>query len=75
MGLRHELAILRRRVGRPELTEPDRRLVARHWTYPRRGPGRPPLDPEVVGLILPAHVHVSGQRTHFRSLPAHLRIR
>jgi hypothetical protein len=80
--LRHELAILRRQVGRPELTEPDRiflaaasrllprrrwsvflvrpetllrwhrRLVARHWTYPRRGPGRPPLDLEVVALVL-----------------------
>ncbi len=29
-----------------------RRLVARRGTYPRRGPGRPPTDPEVVALIL-----------------------
>jgi putative transposase len=29
-----------------------RRLVVRRWTYPRRRPGRPPLDPEVGELIL-----------------------
>jgi hypothetical protein len=29
-----------------------RRLVARRWTYPRRGRGRPPVDPDVVALIL-----------------------
>jgi transposase InsO family protein len=29
-----------------------RRLVARRWTYPSTGPGRPPLDPSVVSLIL-----------------------
>jgi putative transposase len=28
-----------------------RRLVARKWTYPRRGPGRPPTDPTIVALI------------------------
>jgi transposase len=28
-----------------------RELVRRKWTYPRRGPGRPSLDPEVVELI------------------------
>lgn len=80
--LRHELAILRRQVGRPRLTDNDRtflaaasrllhrrrwsafvvrpetllrwhrRLVARRWTYPRRGPGRPPLDPVVARLIV-----------------------
>ena len=80
--LRHELAILRRHVTRPELRDVDRiflaaasrllsrrrwsvffvrpetllrwhrRLVARHWTYPRRGPGRPPIAPEVRALIV-----------------------
>ena len=80
--LRHELAILRRQVARPELADADRvflaaasrlllrrrwsaflvtpetllrwhrRLVARRWTYARRGLGRPPLDPEVVELVL-----------------------
>jgi putative transposase len=29
-----------------------RELVRRKWTYRRRGPGRPPLDPEVTELIL-----------------------
>jgi putative transposase len=80
--LRHELAVLRRQVARPELSDTDRvflaaasrllprrswpsffitpkallrwhrRLVTRRWTYPRRGPGRPHLDPEVAALIL-----------------------
>jgi len=80
--LRHELAILRRQVARPQLADADRifltaasrllsrrrwsvffvrpetvlrwhrRLVARHWTYPRRGPGRPSIDPEVRALII-----------------------
>jgi len=82
MVLRHELAILRRQVTRPELRDADRvllaaasrilprarwsvffvtpatllrwhrRLVARRWTYPHRGPGRPPLDPEIRELIV-----------------------
>jgi putative transposase len=80
--LRHELAILRRQVARPELSDADRvflaaasrllprrrwssflvrpetllrwhrRLVARRWTYPRRGRGRPPIDPDIASLIL-----------------------
>jgi transposase InsO family protein len=29
-----------------------RDAVRRRWTYPKRGPGRPSLDPDVVGLIL-----------------------
>jgi hypothetical protein len=29
-----------------------RELVARRWTYPRRAPGRPPLDAEFQMLIL-----------------------
>jgi len=38
---------------RPEtLLRWHRRLVAGAWTYPHRGPGRPPLDPEVQQLIV-----------------------
>jgi transposase InsO family protein len=38
---------------RPEtLLRWHRRLVARHWTYARQGPGRPALDPEVEALVL-----------------------
>src|SRR6266536_1334956 len=29
-----------------------RELVRRKWTYPRRWPGRPPIDPEVRALIV-----------------------
>ena len=29
-----------------------RRMVAGAWTYPRRGPGRPPMDHDVQQLIL-----------------------
>jgi transposase InsO family protein len=29
-----------------------RQLVKGTWTYPRRGPGRPPLDPEIQQLIV-----------------------
>jgi len=80
--LHHELAILRRQVGRPHLNDADRvflaaasrllahrrwslfivrpetllrwhrKLVARHWTYAHRSPGRPPIDPEVRALII-----------------------
>jgi putative transposase len=38
---------------RPEtLLRWHRQLVARHWTYPRRRPGRPPIGGEVHELIL-----------------------
>ena len=38
---------------RPEtLLRWHRRLVASHWTYPHRRPGRPPIDGEVRGLVL-----------------------
>jgi hypothetical protein len=29
-----------------------RELIRRKWSYGRRGPGRPPLDPETVELIV-----------------------
>jgi len=29
-----------------------RRLVARRWTYPHRGPGRPKVDDETTALVL-----------------------
>jgi len=82
LALRHEVAVLRRQVGRPAY-EPaarallaalsrllprsswgcfsvtpetllawHRRLVARHWTYPHRGPGRPPVNEEATTLVV-----------------------
>jgi hypothetical protein len=38
---------------RPEtLLRWHRQVVARHWTYPHRRPGRPPIDGEVRELVL-----------------------
>jgi hypothetical protein len=56
------LAALSARLGRPSasllLVRPEtvlgwhRALVRRRWTYRRRSPGRPPLQPELRELIL-----------------------
>ena len=80
--LRHQLAVLRRKTGRPKLRRLDRmllaafarlvpkarwscfmvspqtilrwhrELVARKWTYRHKRMGRPPLDPDLVALII-----------------------
>jgi transposase InsO family protein len=40
-------------VARFDETEPEATpLVANHWTYPHRHPGRPPIDDEVRELVL-----------------------
>lgn len=50
--------VLPRRAWRAFSVRPEtllrwhRRLVARHWTYPHRRPGRPPVDGHVRELIL-----------------------
>jgi putative transposase len=50
--------VVARRSWRAFLVRPEtllrwhRRIVARRWTYPRRRPGRPPLEPPVRRLIL-----------------------
>ena len=80
--LRHQLAVLRRQVDRPGLTDADRSLlgaiaqalprprragwlvmpdtllrwhrrrIARHWTHPRRSPGRPATAIELQNLVV-----------------------
>jgi hypothetical protein len=80
--LRQQLAVLKRKAGRPKLRRVDRmllaafarlipkerwsclivspqtilrwhrELVARKWTYKHARTGRPPLDPELVALIV-----------------------
>ena len=80
--LRHQLAVLKRKAGRPKLRRRDRMLLAafsrlvprerlscfivspqtilrwhrelvrRKWTYRHARTGRPPLDPQLVVLII-----------------------
>lgn len=61
---RRRLAVKAKALGRQllrkldTLVTPDtllawhRKLVARKWTYPRKGPGRPPVPQEIVDLIV-----------------------
>jgi putative transposase len=50
--------VLPRRSWQAFLVRPEtllrwhRQLVAKHWTYPHRAPGRPPIDEEVRELVL-----------------------
>ena len=50
--------VLPRRSWSVFLVQPEtllrwhRRMVARHWTYPRRRPGRPPIERELRELVL-----------------------
>jgi putative transposase len=50
--------VLPRRSSRTFVVRPEtllrwhRRLVAKHWTYPHRRPGRPPIDGEVRELVV-----------------------
>jgi hypothetical protein len=48
-----------------------RRIIARHWTYPHRRPGRPPLGTEVRELILRFASENSDYVCHFNKQRPH----
>jgi hypothetical protein len=47
-----------------------RRLVAWHWTYPHRRPGRPPVDEETTGLVL--RLAIENPRCGYRRIQGEL---
>jgi len=61
---RIELAVKAKKLGREILNEIDtlvtpdtllsrhRKLIARKWTYKRKGPGRPSVEKEIIDLVL-----------------------
>ena len=59
-ALRHQILVLQRQIKRPQFTDVNRTVlrwhkqrIRRHWTQPPNNPrGRPPIDPQMRGLII-----------------------